>query len=279
MPAFTTERTYSGIWAVEILWNGEGTPTTYSTHISLDEANRVARRYFATFQTPAHGGSGDTEDMEVYDVLGEPYNGFACVNQRSASVCVMVREQIPFVMRVKDLKNALQLKGVFAPKGSRSELMKQLKDLAQNERDLAEMQWREQREFGGGAANIENEGNISEEEESVEEKCNLDEKLYVEEKVNIEEKANIVYEEIVARKNDRVVAKMNKLDVSVRSEKEECSASSSYSSGAPLSQRTEGEEVRSKRQILAEVAHAEPAPEQLQQQTSSSSAKSLCVIS
>ena len=38
--------TYTGIWAVHVMWNGRR-ETTHSTHISMQQANHAARAYFA----------------------------------------------------------------------------------------------------------------------------------------------------------------------------------------------------------------------------------------
>jgi len=74
--------TQSGIWAVELIWNGERT-NIHSTHISLGEANYEARHYFNHFNKynavaylSLSDGMPSRNYSEIVDEPGEAFQAF-----------------------------------------------------------------------------------------------------------------------------------------------------------------------------------------------------------
>lgn len=118
-------RTYTGIWAVHLMWNGERRINVHSTHITQDDANKEARKYFNKFDRYLQL----LDTVEVRDLPDQQF--LALLSEGSTSLQISVVEQIPFSMNKEDLKIALRLKGIVKPSGGKPGLMRQLRQLIQ----------------------------------------------------------------------------------------------------------------------------------------------------
>ena len=120
----------TGLWSVELCWNGGRLMEIDSLHYTMEEANEVARHYFDQFDKEW------MDNIDIKDVQGKPYEGFACIDCGARSLMVYVSEQIfaTAYLKMKDLKDILRMKtGMTKFPRKKDDLIQMIEELLEKE--------------------------------------------------------------------------------------------------------------------------------------------------